>query len=85
MIQIPSVATVRGGDTFCRIWKIRHQQTPVRRLLGSADGKQTKVGGNTEWSYPAAIEHEGKLYVIYTHGKEDCALSIIPVSALAVR
>ncbi|MBI5684579.1 MAG: exo-alpha-sialidase [Verrucomicrobia bacterium] len=77
--------TAPGGDAFCRIWKIRHQQTPVRRLLGSANDKKTKVGGNTEWSYPAAIEHEGKLYVIYTHGKEDCALSIIPVSALAMK
>ena len=77
--------TAPGGDAFCRIWKIRHQQTPVRRLLGSSKEKKTKVGGNTEWSYPAAIEHEGKLYIIYTHGKEDCALSIIPVSALTVR
>lgn len=77
--------TAPGGDTFCRVWKIRHQQTPVRRLLGSPSGKKTHIGGNTEWSYPAAVEHEGKLYVIYTHGKEDCALSIIPVSALAAR
>ena len=77
--------TAPGGDLFCRIWKIRHQQTPLRRLLGSPDGKKTHVGGNTEWSYPAAIEHDGKLYVIYTQGKEDCALSIIPLTALAVK
>ncbi|MCX6903126.1 MAG: exo-alpha-sialidase [Verrucomicrobia bacterium] len=77
--------TTPGGQQFCRIWKIRHQQSPKRRLLGSPDGKKTHVGGNTEWSYPAAVEHGGKLYVIYTQGKEDCALSIIPVSALAVR
>ena len=77
--------TAPGGDTFCRIWKIRHQQTPVRRLLGAPDGGKTHVGGHTEWSYPAAIEHEDRLIIIYTQGKEDCALSIIPVSALAVR
>jgi predicted neuraminidase len=76
--------TAPGGDKFCRIWKIRHQQTPLRRLLGSPSGKRTHIGGNTEWSYPAAIEHDGKLYIIYTQGKEDCALSIIPLSALAV-
>jgi hypothetical protein len=76
--------TEPGGQKFCRIWKIRHQQTPKRRLLAGHDGRSL-VGGNTEWSYPAAIEHEGKLYVIYTQGKEDCALSIIPLSALAVR
>jgi hypothetical protein len=34
---------------------------------------------------PEDGERLSKLYVIYTHGKEDCALSIIPVSALAVR
>jgi hypothetical protein len=45
----------------------------------------SSVGGNTEWSYPAAIEHDGKLYITYTQGKEDCALSIIPLSALAVK
>jgi hypothetical protein len=43
------------------------------------------VGGFTEWSYPAAVEHEGKLHIIHTHGKKDCALCIIPVSALAVK
>jgi hypothetical protein len=43
------------------------------------------VGNSTEWSYPAAIEHEGKLYVTYTQGKEDCVLSIIPLTALEVR
>ncbi len=74
--------TAPGGNTFCNIWKIRHQQTPLRRLLGSSDGRKTHIGGPTEWSYPAAIEHEGRLYVVYTQGKEDCALSIIPVSSL---
>lgn len=34
---------------------------------------------------PAAIEHDGKLYITYTRGKEDCGLSIIPLSALAVK
>lgn len=76
--------TAPGGQLFSRIWKIRHQQTPKRRLLGSLTNKSS-VGKPTEWSYPAAIEHDGKLYVTYTQGKEDCALSIIPVSALAVR
>lgn len=76
--------TAPGGDTFRRIWKIRHQATPVRRLLGSPDEGKTMVGTRTEWSYPAAIEEGGRLYVSYTQGKEDCALSIIPLSTLAV-
>ena len=76
--------TAPGGDKFCRVWKIRHQQTPLRRLLGSPGNKKTHIGGHTEWSYPAAVEHDGKLYVIYTQGKEDCALSIIPLTALTI-
>jgi hypothetical protein len=75
--------TAPGGRSFCRVWKIRHQQFPKRRLLGSQAGS-SHVGDATEWSYPAAVEHDGKLYVSYTHGKEDCALSIIPLTALAV-
>ncbi|MEI7728539.1 MAG: sialidase family protein [Verrucomicrobiota bacterium] len=84
--NLMSIAVTAPGDqTLCRIWKIRHQQSPKRRLLGSQDGKKTHVGNSTEWSYPAAVEHDGKLYIIYTQGKEDCALSIIPVTALAVK
>ena len=77
--------TKPGSGVFCRVWKIRHQQFPKRRLLGSREGTKSHAGGATEWSYPAAVEHEGSLYVSYTHGKEDCALSIIPLSALAVK
>jgi len=76
--------TAPGGDVFQAVWKIRHQQAPVRRLLGSPNDKKTHIGNATEWSYPAALEHDGKLYVIYTQGKEDCALSIIPLSALKI-
>lgn len=70
-----------GGSLFNRIWKIRHQQTPKRRLLGSLTGTPS-VGNYTEWSYPSAVEHDGKLYVLYTQGKEDCALSICPIDRL---
>ncbi|MCX6909040.1 MAG: exo-alpha-sialidase, partial [Verrucomicrobia bacterium] len=35
---ISIAVTAPGGDSFCRIWKIRHQQTPLRRLLGTPDG-----------------------------------------------
>lgn len=79
-----SIAVTRPGEsTFCRVFKLRHQQFPKVRLFGGW-GEDSRVGKPTEWSYPSAIEHEGKLYVAYTQGKEDCVLSIIPVSALAV-
>lgn len=71
------------GGMFRRIFKLRHQQWPARRLWGGY-GDGSGVGMPTEWSYPSAIEHEGKLYVTYTQGKEDCVLSIIPVEVLAV-
>ncbi len=66
------------GGLFRRVFKVRHQHYPLRRLFGNA------VGKTTEWSYPNAFEHEGKLYVAYSQGKEDCVLSIIPVEVLAV-
>lgn len=83
--------TQPAGRTFKKMLKIRHQAYPLRRLFGGYDmgvvsdpDVPTKVGTTTEWSYPAAIEHEGNLYISYTQGKEDCVLSIIPISALTV-
>lgn len=81
--------TSPGGRTFNRVLKIRHQQNPVRRVWGGGtwrygkpDPAHTFVGKNTEWSYPYALEHEGKLYISYTVGKEDCMMSVIPIEAL---
>jgi len=75
--------TAPGERLFSRIYKIRHQTYPRLRHFGGYGLKPTSMAGSpTEWSYPASIEHEGNLFVIYTQGKEDCALSIIPVSTL---
>lgn len=69
-----TVAVSRPGESrLSRIWRIRHGVSPARFLR------------NPQWAYPAAVEHEGALYVTYSVSKEDCALSIIPLSALAVR
>ncbi len=70
--------TGREGGLFRRIFKVRHQPWPRRRLFGNA------VGQSTEWSYPFAMELNGKLYIAYTQGKEDCVLSIVPIEVLAV-
>lgn len=35
-----------------------------------------------EWSYPYAIEHDKKLYVVYSQNKEDCELAVFPISSL---
>jgi hypothetical protein len=71
------------GGLFKRIFKVRHQQWPAVRLFGGW-GDGSRAGRPTEWSYPSAVEHEGKLYIVYTQGKEDCALSIVPIEVLAV-
>jgi len=83
--------TEPGGKTFKKALKIRHQAYPLRRLFGGYDigdisnpNTPTKVGTETEWSYPSAVEHKGNLYISYTQGKEDCVMSIIPISALTV-
>jgi BNR repeat protein len=64
-----------GEKTVSRIWTIRHGPSGPPRFTGHAKGKQ--------WSYPYGHEHDGKLYVVYSIGKEDCGLSIIPIASLA--
>jgi len=77
-----TIAVSQPGKTqFSHIWKLRHQQFPRRRLFGGYGG-DTMVGQPTEWSYPAVVEQDSKLYISYTQGKEDCVLSIIPLSVL---
>ena len=64
-----------GKQTLSRMWRIRHGKSIPPRFKGNAKSKQ--------WSYPYAYEHDGKLYVIYSIGKEDCGLSVIPVESLS--
>ena len=65
-----------GELTLSKTWRIRHGSSkPVPRFKGSAKSPQ--------WSYPYGYEHDGKLYVVYSIGKEDCGLSVIPIKSLA--
>jgi hypothetical protein len=62
-----------GADTVDKLYQVRFG--PTRPIYsGFAKGAQ--------WSYPYAHEHDGKLYIVYSVNKEECGLSIIPVSAL---
>lgn len=65
-----------GETTLSRMWKIRHGKSEPPRFTGFAKSKQ--------WSYPYAHEHDGKLYVVYSIGKEDCGLSVLPLESLQV-
>lgn len=76
-------ASGRDGAGLRRMWKLRHQAFPRRRLFGGW-GSGPLVGHQTEWSYPSAVEWDGRLFVSYSQGKEDAALSIVPIAALAV-
>ena len=63
-----------GENTLSSMWRIRHGKSVPPRFPGFAKSKQ--------WSYPYGYEEDGKLYVVYSIGKEDCGLSIIPVESL---
>lgn len=65
-----TLALAKPGAPFTSLWRIREGASPFR------------FRKTAQWSYPAAIEHDGSLYVIYTVSKEDCALSIIPLDVL---
>ncbi len=64
-----------GAKTLSHMWRLRHGKSGPPRFPGHAKGKQ--------WSYPYAHEHEGKLYVVYSIGKEDCGLTVVPLASLA--
>ena len=65
-----------GENTLSSMWRIRHGKSEPPRFSGAAKSKQ--------WSYPYGYEHDGKLYIVYSVGKEDCDLTIIPVESLRV-
>ena len=61
-----------GEEQLSAVWTIRH-------------GRSEELDCGPEWSYPCAVEHDGKLYVIYTSEKKDSVMTIIPVKSLAVK
>ncbi len=63
-----------GEKTLSSMWKVRHGKSEPPRFPGAAKSKQ--------WSYPYGYEHDGKLYIVYSIGKEDCGLSVIPIDEL---
>jgi len=66
-----TIAVTRPGEAvFSKMWKLR-------------DGYATDLKAGPEWSYPSAIEHRGKLFVVYTSEKHHCALSVIPIASIA--
>lgn len=70
------VSTGKPGEmTLSSMWRIRHGKSIPPRFPGRAKSKQ--------WSYPYGYENDGKLYIVYSIGKEDCGLTIVPIKSLA--
>jgi hypothetical protein len=64
-----------GESTLSFMWRIRHGKSESPRFPGAAKGKQ--------WSYPYGYEHDGKLYIVYSIGKEECGLTTVPLKSFA--
>jgi len=64
-----------GESTLSSMWRIRHGKSDAPRFPGRAKSKQ--------WSYPYGYEHDGRLYVVYSVGKEECGLTTVPIESLA--
>lgn len=63
-----------GERTLSFMYRVRHGKSEPPRFPGAAKGKQ--------WSYPYGYEHDGKLHIVYSIGKEDCGLSVIHINEL---
>ncbi len=69
------ISVARPGEmTLSSIYRIRDGESIPPRFPGHAKSKQ--------WSYPYGYEYKGKLYIVYSIGKEDCGLSVIPIESL---
>ena len=65
-----------GERTLRKMWLVRDGKTVQPRL----EGKGKREG----WQYPGVWDHEGNVYVIYSVGKEDCEVAILPLESLSV-
>ena len=70
------------GGLFRKIYTVRRALWPAIRYFTYMGN--SCAGQPTQFAYPGAIELNGNLYVAYSQGKEDCALTIIPVEVLSV-
>lgn len=63
-----------GEPNLSKTWRLRHGRSEAPRFEGFAKSPQ--------WSYPYAHESGGKLWVIYSIGKEECGLTVVPLESL---
>lgn len=65
-----------GEKLLRKVVVIRKGRAPEPRIPGSCK--------KPEWSYPSVMEWDGSIYVTYSVTKEDCGLSILPLTEFAV-
>lgn len=71
------VSVSRPGESqLSAMFRIRHGKSAAPRFPGRAKSPQ--------WSYPYGYEHNGKLYIVYSVGKEECGLTTVPITSLTV-
>jgi hypothetical protein len=72
-----TVSVSRDGYTFEKVYALRTGSPAGFRFSG--------IGGrNPGFAYPSALVHKGWLYVLYSIGKEDMAITRVPLSALGL-
>lgn len=70
-----ALALQRPGDAgFTELHLLRQGPSPAPRTAGAGIARQ--------WAYPYAIEHDGKLLVVYASTKENAELSIVELGVL---
>jgi hypothetical protein len=72
-----TVSVSEDGYTFDRVYALRTGAPKTYRVPGVK-------GRNPGFAYPSALVHEGWLYVLYSVGKEDMAISRVPLSAMGL-
>ena len=66
----------RDGASFHKTAILRDDPPPLR--LAGHDKSPS-------WTYPHAVEHEGKLYVIYAANRDDIVLTQVAIAQLRER
>ena len=68
-----------GTTQLARVWTLIEGRPEALRARMDAMGERGLVQA---WAYPEAVEHEGVLYVVFSHNKRHCWIARVPVSAL---
>ncbi len=77
------LAVSRDGITFDRAWALRSGAPPVRHTRPPAGAPRTiKLGKGPGFQYPHATVVGKALWVIYSVGKEDVAVTCVPLKAV---